>query len=378
MAESDSVEYIASGSFGDIFAVNTSGCKHVLKFAWFENASNDLDSAHVEALLQNDVSTVTPHVFSVEHFDGVVDDMQHCLKQTKERNTLFIVTNDSEEEDIQRYDRIVARKKPANVSCQLMYDRCEDMKQVPIKIMKMPFANMKTLKHVMRHMPVDKLHRTLFQVYHALHQAQIHVSGFRHNDLHLGNVLMTTAESIFTFDSASPQVVSYLVEGVQFDFTMGPKDGIPIIADFGLATSSDQNNAGVYNGKQWVNKPRSTIECPQFDLFNFSDDFRRVLVDHLKNRCPKNPVWKQILKIVRCCSPRSLRSGSPMCSRFSIRRQRQLHRRTCKINVQLDGATIPFHRITPASILLSDCFKAHRACYTKAKPRSAQLGTAFK
>ena len=365
----DTIEYIASGSFGDIFAVENDRGKHVLKFAWFDDSKDVNDSAHVEGQIQNMVAADTPHVYPIQHFDGTVADMRHCLQHVPERESLYFVQGYSDDTDVERYDRIIRKRKPDDIECELMMDRCERLQTMPIKIMKMPFADMKTLRHVVRRMPAEHLRRTLFQVLHVLHQAQLTVPGFRHNDLHLGNVLMTSAHSVLANETNAEEseesertdyCTKYVVDDVQFALPMQSNDGVPIVADFGLSTSTKQTNTGVHKNKEWVNKPRSDVPCPQFDLFSVADDLRRELVEHMHARQPRSEVLQQVIHVLRACSPRCLRSGSSSCSRFSIRRQRQLQRKKATIVVSLDSQKMLYHELTPARVLLSDCFKTYR------------------
>jgi len=104
--------------------------------------------------------------------------------------------------------------------CELLLDRCTRLLPQPLLQMRMLMADAGTLGQRLCQLSGSDSLRILTQLLLGLAALQRGMPGFRHNDLHLGNVLLCSARKAINISATTE--LEYDVEGVRFRGAVNP------------------------------------------------------------------------------------------------------------------------------------------------------------
>jgi serine/threonine protein kinase len=352
--------YVGSGMYGDIFCVGDDA----LKFAWYDSDADDPAAGpNVESALQTRAAALTPHVMRIEVTRVSTVELAAVLRTCPQHRHIYFVRRAGElhGRSYERYERLlhrgnIAQMQPYSDSdsdcsgdeqCELLLDRCTRLPQ-PLLQMRMRMADGGTLGQRLCQLSGADSLRILTQLLLGLAALQRGLPGFRHNDLHLGNVLLCSARTAIGITESTD--LEYDVDGESFRVPIEPESLVPYIADFGLAVTADTPNRSVRRQDGALcTKPNHDARCDQYDMFVLCDEWRRALAHHFK-RSPRSPLFQALLRVVRLAAPRGLR-GRPSTS-FPLRVQAAIRKKRCPLQCELsDGAVIPYQDLTPATLL---------------------------
>ena len=326
----------------------------VTKYVWLQH-----DERQTEYMLQHEVATHTDHVPRIDVIENIPASAVALpagaeLRAVVEPLRIYEHRRDLEGEELDADSVVVVLSSTADIATVMteiglrwarvpdLHARSETQRVSDLadRVLCVTMGAVPSATSAERYLPrANERHRVqvLVQVVGFLAQARRGVPGFRHNDLHLNNVLVSPA----------PAARSYEYGGRALDLRAG--DPVVSIVDFGLSCSdSDQASS-------WAGFQDDAGVCDAavafFDLHRFFECLLAVTGHAALSAA-------ELELAFAAARPR----GGEITASVSLQ-QRLARDPACAGHVRIAGRDVPYGHVTPSLLLQHHCLRdATRPC----------------